>query len=118
MAIEEGSSKHAAVNAYFELLPKHQLGPVLELFSEDAIVWPSPMPVTGPIRGKHEIAKLYGEWLKVSMTFTKLLVHDSEHSSAVEIEVQIGPDKKIGHVVDVFDMTADGKISRMAAYKR
>jgi len=111
-------SAHRAVNEYFLRLPKRVLADVLDLFAEDAVVLPAPMPQTGPVAGKAAIRTLYEAWLKVPMQFLELRVYDTERSSAVEIRVAVGEDARVLEVVDVFDLDDQGRIARMAAYKR
>jgi hypothetical protein len=76
------------------------------------------MPPTGPVAGKAAIGALYETWLKVPMTFLDLRFYDTETSSAVEIRAALGEEGRILEVVDVFELDANGRITRMAAYKR
>ena len=116
--MHRSTSIHPAVNDYFKALTHCALADVLGLFADDAVVLPSPMPVSGPVKGKSALAVLYEAWIKVPMKFVDLRMYDTDTGSAVEIRVEVGAEGRLLEVVDVFDLDARGRIVRMAAYKR
>jgi ketosteroid isomerase-like protein len=114
----KSTSVHSVVNDYFRALSERVVGNVARLFADDAVLLPSPMPATGPVEGRAAIAALYEKWFKVPMKFVELRMYDEGQSCAVEIRVEVGEDRRIMEVVDIFDIGANGRISRMSVYKR
>jgi len=114
----KSKSVHPVVNEYFKLLLKREVEPVVALFASDAVVIPSPLPATGPVKGSADIATLYKSMLSGKPNFVELRMYDTENSCAVEIVAEVGEERRILEVVDIFDVNADGKISRMSVYKR
>ena len=114
----KSKSKHSVVNEYFRLIPERKVAPIAALFAADAIVMPSPLPPSGPVKGAPAIVALYEAMLSVQTRFVELRMYDESRSCAVEITAEIGEERRILEVVDIFDVNDEGKITRMSVYKR
>jgi ketosteroid isomerase-like protein len=106
---------------YLELASAGDTDAIAELYAEDAIFVPAQPPeprLAREVRGREAIRRHYRDHVASRRPrFTKLeFILDPPHC-VVEIEAEtVGSDAPV-HIVDVFTI-ADGRIARMAAYRR
>ncbi|NKQ56093.1 SnoaL-like domain-containing protein [Amycolatopsis sp. K13G38] len=111
-------SRHNVVNDYFRLLCEGKPEQVVKLFASNAVVRPSPMPETGPVRGRDELIALYRGMLSKPVVFSSIRFHDTASTSVAEVEVDVGAGNPPAAIVDVFDIDDSGLLARMGVYKR
>jgi len=114
----KAKSVHQAVNEYFRLIPAGDLAAVVGLFANDAVVIPSPLPPTGPVKGLDAITDLYKGMIGGAPIFKELRMYDDGSTCVAEIRAEVGQDRRTLEAVDIFDLNPAGKISRMSVYKR
>ena len=108
----------AIAEKYLGLATLGDADAIAELYAENAELLPIP-PNTAVVKGRDAIREYYQKHLSnlhpeyVSLDWTV-----DGRNCVVEIDSRVSGEAEHVYVVDIFTMTEDGKIARMAAYRR
>jgi ketosteroid isomerase-like protein len=111
-------SPRDVASRYFELVLRNDADGVVALFADDAEMIPAPRPGSGSHRGRGAIEAHYRSALNKPLRFAHLQMYESGLSCVVEIQVEVGDDRRPAELVDVFTLDENGKIVRLSVYRR
>jgi uncharacterized protein (TIGR02246 family) len=108
----------ATAERYLELASAGDADAIAALYAEDAVFLPTP-PHDVILRGRDAIRRHYAEHVSgMHPVFEKLHWVVNGLECCVEIDATIPGEAAHSYIVDVFTMAEDGRIQRMAAYRR
>lgn len=104
-----------AAAAYIQAVNDGSLEDIALLFHEDAVV----INATGELIGQDRILTFYRETVFPNrVSVTPVRIYDAGDTCVVELEGRVPPASDAQQMVDIFTVGGDGRISRMAVYRR